>query len=102
MSSTNAVGAMPASSRVNGSTTTASTPASASSSSRRAIEVSIRGARFGASSAEGCGSKVSATVSASLAAASSRARAISARWPRWTPSKLPIAIAAPRHAGALR
>ena len=86
--------------RSNGTASTSSTPASAISSARASIEVSIEGACSGRSTAIGCGSKVTATTGTPRASASSRARAITARWPRWTPSKLPmVTTERPRSAG---
>src|SRR5207302_4468968 len=71
-----------------------------SSSARRGNDVSCDGEPCGDSSADGCGSNVNATARRPRVSASSRARAISARWPTCTPSKLPIATAAPVHASA--
>src|SRR4051812_27906915 len=49
----------------------------------------------GRSTLRGCGSKVMAIAGASSAAARASAMSITARWPRCTPSKLPIAATAP-------
>ena len=43
----------------------------------------------------GCGSKVSASAGRPCALPISRAAAMTARWPRWMPSKLPIATTIP-------
>ena len=48
------------------------------------------GARSGCSTATGCGSKVTATVGQVEPAPVSSSWVSTARWPRWTPSKLPM------------
>src|SRR5690606_22675616 len=97
---TNSSGVCSANSRVNSMTSTASRPVPSSSSSRCSRPVSRAGARSGCSTATGWGSKVTATE----ASPSSRARETTvpstARWPRWTPSKLPrVATLGPKPAG---
>ncbi len=52
--------------------------------------------RVGAEETAGCGSKVTAYAGLPSLRAMSMAAAITTRWPRWTPSKLPIATTAPR------
>ena len=52
----------------------------------------------GPEEAAGCGSKVSAAAGRPSASARARAAAITARWPRCTPSKLPMATTAPSSA----
>ncbi len=98
--STNSSGDQAATSVVNGSARTSSAPACASSSARSSIEDSVMGAWSGRSTAIGCGSKVTATTWRPRSSAISRARAITRRWPRCTPSKLPITTTLrPRSAG---
>jgi len=50
---------------------------------------------FGLKKLRGCGSKVTASAGRPWARPICRAAAITARWPRCTPSKLPIATTAP-------
>src|SRR5262245_39975441 len=50
---------------------------------------------FGLKKLRGCGSKVTANAGLPCARPICRAAPITARWPRWTPSKLPIATTAP-------
>jgi len=49
---------------------------------------------FGLKKLRGCGSKVTASAGLPWALPIARAAVITARWPRWTPSKLPIATTA--------
>src|SRR3954468_19573258 len=79
--STNSCGPCAAKERSNGITTSSRTPRPAIRSALTASEVSSLGAASGATTARGCGSKVS-TVSAP---------AITSRWPRCTPSNSPTA-----------
>ena len=67
-------------------TTISSTPSPSSTSRFTSSELISFGACSGCSTSSGCGSKVS-TVSAP---------SITARWPRWTPSKVPIATSRAR------
>src|SRR6185369_9404372 len=50
---------------------------------------------FGLKKLRGCGSKVTAKAGLPWLRPICRAAAITARWPRWTPSKLPMATTAP-------
>src|SRR6266545_3226817 len=78
---------------VKGSTATRSTPRRASRSAFCSRVMRVAGARSGARTREGWGSKVSTTAVPPLARASATACATSAWWPRWTPSKLPTVTA---------
>src|SRR5687768_2654165 len=74
-------------------TCTCRTPAAASSSSLSRSRLSRAGAASGAKNSRGCGSKVSTQEVKSSSAALAVTRSMSARCPRWTPSKLPIVSA---------
>src|SRR6266404_2144181 len=76
---------------VNAITTTPSIPEAHSSSSLSSGARMRRGAREGASTLAGSGSKVRAKAVPEAARARSIAAFKIARWPRWTPSKLPSA-----------
>ncbi len=98
--STNSVAGTDASARSNGSIRVASMPVVASSSSFWRTLTSASGHLSGASSASGLRSNVTTTARRSSAAAISRIRSITARWPRCTPSNLPIVTAlGPKPAG---
>src|SRR4051794_29542893 len=79
--STNSCAPWAAKERLKGMTTSSRTPRPATRSALTSSEVSSLGAASGATTARGCGSKVS-TVSAP---------SITSRWPRWTPSNSPTA-----------
>ena len=76
-------------------TTAPESPVPASSRSLLASSVSRNWGVFGLKKLRGCGSKVTASAGRPWARPICRAAAITARWPRWTPSKLPIATTAP-------
>src|SRR5882672_8361779 len=82
---------------VKGSTATRSTPMRKSRSAFWSRVMMVAGARSGARTREGCGSKVNTTAVPPLARASATACATSAWWPRWTPSKLPTVTAGRGH-----
>ena len=86
------------------STTVASRPVSASSSSRVGRSVRRRGADSGRTTLAGWRSNVTTTLRASSSAASRRTWATTAVWPRWTPSNAPMVITdrSPGHGGWLR
>ena len=78
-------------------------PSSPVAASRRSFPVSSVSRNMGCCGrrmAAGCGSKVSAAAGQRAVLARATAAAITARWPRCTPSKLPMAITAPRSASA--
>ena len=77
-------------------TTAPSSPVAASSRSLLVSVVRRNCGLLGLKKLRGCGSKVSAKAGLPRARPICRAAAITARWPRWTPSKLPIATTAPR------
>ena len=81
-------------------TTSSSTPAAASRASRSAGVEMAFGARSGRRTRAGWGSKVTAAKAAPRRAASRRATASVSRWPRCTPSKLPMAATEPFGRGA--
>ena len=94
--STNSSGASAASSGVNSTTSVSSTPSSASSSSRRSsVESSDT---WLPSTSRGCGWKVT-TVGSGPASIAVRT---TERWPRWTPSNVPIATARGRRSSSPR
>src|SRR5262245_42361267 len=70
-----------------------STPAAASSSSLSRRRVRRAGARSGAKNSRGCGSKVRTQEDTESSRALAVTRSMSARWPRCTPSKLPMVSA---------
>ena len=75
-----------------------SAPFSPVAASRRSFDVSSVRRNTGSdgrNTFRGCGSNVIAIAGASSAPARARAASITARWPRCTPSKLPIAATAP-------
>ena len=100
--SMNSSGVQAAISRSNGSTSTASTPASAEQLGRRLDRVRVGRRVLGAQHrhrvrVEGDGHDASALPAS---AASARGLRITCWWPRWTPSKLPIMTTVrPRSAG---
>ncbi len=82
-----------ASSSSNVSTRVASSPSSPRRSSLRSTVTTFSGQRSGRITASGLRSNVTATDRLPVAAAASSRRSITARWPAWTPSNLPIATA---------
>ena len=76
----------------NPSTRTCAIPASASRRILCRVDVSSGGALCGRSTAAGCGSKVATTGVPPAARAPAIVRSITARWPRWKPSKTPAAM----------
>src|SRR6185295_18380128 len=77
-------------------TTAPSSPVPASSRSLLASSERRNCGLFGLKKLRGCGSKVMANVGLPWARPIRRAASITARCPRWTPSKLPMATTAPR------
>src|ERR1700761_5412904 len=76
-------------------TTAPASPVPASNRSFPASSVSRNWGEFGLKKLLGCGSKVSAKAGLPWARPIVSAASITARWPRWTPSKLPIATTIP-------
>ena len=76
---------------VKGTTSSSSTPRASISWPLRPIGVRTAGRSSGRSTAIGWGSKVRAIAGSPRAATISSARRMTAWWPRWTPSKVPIA-----------
>src|SRR6266700_294587 len=76
-------------------TTAPARPVPARSRSFAVSSVSLNWGVFGLKKRRGCGSKVNASAGRPWARPISSAAAMTARWPRWTPSKLPIATTAP-------
>src|SRR6516162_8439652 len=89
-----------ASSALKVSTIAPSSPAAASKRNLASSGVSRNSGSSGSKNARGCGSKVSAAEGLPSAPARANAAAITALWPRCTPSKLPMATVAPRSAAA--
>src|SRR5215471_13432884 len=87
-----------ASARSNVSTSAPLSPLAASRRSLVVSSVSRNSGTSGRRKRRGCGSKVSATAGPPRACARAVAAPITARWPRCTPSKLPIAITPPLNA----
>ncbi len=82
-------------SRVKRTTSMTAIPASASRRSFCAGVVMARGACSGRSTARGCGSKVTTAAATRSSRARATTRSRMAHWPRWTPSKFPMAATAP-------
>ena len=76
-------------------TTAPASPVPANSRSFPASSVSRNWGVFGLKKLRGCGSKVTASAGRHVPVPSAARHAITARWPRWTPSKLPIATTIP-------
>ena len=74
---------------VNARTTRSSMPMASMREARRSTVVSSRGSLPGVRTSRGCRSNVIATARTPRSRAASTVRAITARWPRWTPSKNP-------------
>ena len=74
-----------------------STPILASRDALAAGDISRKGGASGAKTSRGCGSKVTTP----RGVPGLRARSMTCRWPRWTPSKLPMAAEAPRRASGM-
>src|SRR5437667_12324018 len=73
-------------------------PANADPAKSRSLAVSslsLNWGEFGLKKLRGCGSNVTASAGRRWVRAICSAAAITARWPRWTPSKLPIATTDP-------
>ena len=77
-------------------TTAPSSPVPASSRSLLASSERRNCGLFGLKKLRGCGSKVTAKAGLPWARPIRKAASITARCPRWTPSKLPMATTAPR------
>ena len=92
----NASAESPASAASKRSTTARSSPNASSSSSLRGSGVSRKCGLSGWKNSRGCGSNSITPALPPVLAAASRAACSSAWWPRCTPSKLPMASAAPR------
>ena len=83
-------------------TTAPARPVPASRRSLAASSESRNCGVLGLKKLRGCGSKVTAKAGLFYAVPAMRnAAPMTARWPRWTPSKLPIATTHPRGMGAL-
>ena len=91
MLSTNSSALRLASAALKVSTIAPSSPVAASSRSLATSEVRWNDGSSGLKKVRGCGSKVSTAAGRCAAWARSIAMPITARWPRWTPSKLPMA-----------
>src|SRR5690349_11036227 len=76
-------------------TTAPASPVPASNRNLLVSVVSRNCGLFGLKKLRGCGSKVKAKAGLSWARPIRSAAPITARWPRWTPSKLPIATTVP-------
>src|SRR6516162_4920648 len=85
-----------ASSALKVSTIAPSSPAAASKRNLASSGVSRNSGSSGSKNARGCGSKVSAAEGLPSAPARANAAAITALWPRCTPSKLPMATVEPQ------
>jgi hypothetical protein len=79
----------------NGSSASISTPSFSSRLARASAFIRRKGGASGAKYSRGCGSNVTTPSGASAR----RARPITWAWPRWTPSKFPMATEAPRSSG---
>ena len=96
-------GLRPASAALNGqSRKSRSTPIFSSRLARASAPISRKGARRGRNSSRGCGSKVSTPRGAPISSPARRAISMTWRWPRCTPSKLPMAAEAPRSASVAK
>jgi hypothetical protein len=80
-----------------GSSKRVSTPSISSRCALACAFISRKGGASGANHSRGCGSKVSTP----RGAPSRRARSMTAWWPRWTPSKFPMAAEALRASGGI-